>query len=137
MLTNASTKFHHVGILLLRIGIGLSYAINHGYRKIFGGPELWESYGENMRLLGIDFAPQFWGFMAGFAEFAGGIFLAIGLFTRPFAAMLSFTMIIAILKKQAEDASFTYPLEMLIVVFSLMIIGAGKYSLDHHIRLKK
>jgi putative oxidoreductase len=119
------------------VGIGISYAFNHGYDKLFGGPDRWESIGRNMANLGIDFAPQFWGFMAGFAEFAGGIFLALGLFTRPFAAMLSFTMIVAILKKQAEGAGFTYPLEMLIVVFSLMIIGAGKYSLDHHIRFKK
>ena len=56
-----------VGLLILRIGIGISIFF-HGLPKIMGGPETWTAIGGTMSNLGINFAPTFWGFMAAFAE---------------------------------------------------------------------
>ena len=84
-----------VGLLVLRVGIGLSMAVFHGYGKIAGGPERWTRIGGAMPNLGLDFLPTFWGFMAGFAEFFCSILLVLGVLFRPAALMLIFTMSIA------------------------------------------
>ena len=56
------------GLLLIRLGIGLSIVIFHGWEKISGGPALWGALGGNMSNLGISFAPVMWGFMAALME---------------------------------------------------------------------
>lgn len=136
MLTHASAKFHSLGLLILRVGIGASFILFHGYKKIMGGPEKWEKLGRNMTEIGIDFAPVFWGFMASFAEFVGAALLVLGLFTRPAAAMLAFTMLIAVLKHTAAGEGYSHALEAGVVFLALLIAGAGKYSLDARIKLK-
>ncbi len=127
----------HLGLLVIRLGIGLSFAFNHGYGKISGGPELWEKLGSNMGYLGIHFAPVFWGFMAAFAEFGGGLLLAAGLLTRPAAFLIAFTMLVAIVMHHAQGDSFNYPLEMMSVALGLLISGAGRYSLDALLPFRK
>lgn len=136
MLTNASSKFHHLGFLLIRVGVGISFIVFHGYKKIMGGPEKWERLGRNMQEIGIDFLPTFWGFMAAFAEFGGAALLILGLFTRPAAAMLAFTMLIAVLKHASAGEGYSHALEVGVVFLALAIAGAGKYSLDARIKLK-
>ena len=71
-----------LGLLIIRIGIGISFMI-HGYPKLVGGVETWKELGEVMQMVGINFVPAFWGFMAAFAEFFGGLFLMLGLFFAP------------------------------------------------------
>ena len=65
----------NIGWLLLRVGIGISIFF-HGLPKLMGGPETWTAIGSTMSVFGIDFAPQFWGFMAAIAESVGGILFA-------------------------------------------------------------
>lgn len=137
MLTNASNKFNNFGLFILRVGIGAIFVIYHGWDKIMDGPDRWEKLGHNMSNLGINFLPTFWGFMAAFAEFGGGILLILGLFTRPAAFLMAFTMLVAVLKSMAAHNSFTHPLEMLAVFTALIFLGAGKWSLDARIRFKK
>ncbi|MDD5155122.1 MAG: DoxX family protein, partial [Candidatus Omnitrophica bacterium] len=82
MIKKLSGNYLDIGLLILRIGIG-SMFIYHGAPKIFGGPQMWTNVGlMAMPGLGIKFAPAFWGFMAGFSEFAGGILIILGLFFR-------------------------------------------------------
>ncbi len=45
------TKNKDLGLLILRIGVGLSMMIFHGFGKLKGGPELWEKIGGNMATL--------------------------------------------------------------------------------------
>src|SRR5205809_662485 len=93
------TKKHHDwGILLLRIGIGLAFALVYGYPKITGGPDFWIKLGSAMGNLGINFAPEFWGFMSALTEFGGGILLILGLLTRPVAFLMAFNMIVAMMQ---------------------------------------
>ena len=38
-------KSYDVGLLVLRLGIGTSMLVFHGYGKLSGGPEKWEKIG--------------------------------------------------------------------------------------------
>ena len=125
-----------LGLLVLRIGFGLSMALLHGWGKISGGPERWERVGGAMSNLGIDFFPTFFGFMAGFSEFFGSLLLLLGLFFRPATALLAFTMLVAAVRHLslpagAENAGISgaaHALEFLVVYLALLITGPGRYS---------
>lgn len=121
-----------LGLLILRIGIGVMFMI-HGWPKIAGGMEMWTGLGGSMSNLGIEFAPAFWGFMAAFAEFFGGLLLAWGLFFRVTNLLLVFTMIVAALVHLKGEDGFggaSHAIEAGILFFSFLFIGPGRYSLD-------
>jgi putative oxidoreductase len=119
------------GLLIIRIGIGVMFMF-HGYPKLLGGVEMWMKIGGAMGNIGIHFAPVFWGFMASFAEFAGGLCLVIGFLFRPALAMLIFTMFIAVLMHYTNGDGFngySHALESASVFVGLFIAGPGKYAL--------
>jgi len=120
------------GLLIVRVGLGIMFVM-HGFPKIMGGPQQWTGLGAAMSGLGIDFVPAFWGFMAAFAEFVGGLALILGFMVRPGCALLAFTMLVATifhLKKGDSIMGASHAIEAGIVFFSLIFIGPGKYSLD-------
>ena len=130
------TTYTDLGLFLIRIGIGLSMMIFHGYPKIKGGPELWTNLGSDMSVVGINFLPVFWGFMAGFSEFFCSILLIIGILFRPAAFLLAMTMVIAVLKHLsipegnpgAGWAGASHALELLVIYAALILTGPGKYK---------
>jgi putative oxidoreductase len=129
-----------LGLLLLRLGLGLSFILIHGAPKMFGGVDRWERVGGAMGRLGIDFAPAFWGFMASFAEFFGGFFLLFGLLFRPATALLAFTMFLATVRHIADGDSLgtiSHPLELGIVFVALFLIGPGRYAVDSYLRRRR
>src|SRR5260221_8952657 len=134
-----SYKYRSLGILLLRVGVGLAFVLIYGWEKISAGPELWGKIGSSMGNVGINFAPEFWGFMSAFAEFGCGILLILGLFIRPAAALMAFNMLIALtyhFSKLDPWTTIAYPLQMFIVFASLIFIGSGKFSLDYYLSRK-
>ncbi|RPI12667.1 MAG: DoxX family protein [Ignavibacteriae bacterium] len=127
-------KHKDMGLLLLRIGVGLGFILVHGLPKITGGPEMWTRLGGAMGNLGITFAPTFWGFMSSFAEFGGGILILLGLFTRPAAAFMAFNMFVAVMShfvRLDPWGRVITPIELGSVFLGLIFLGAGKYSLDY------
>lgn len=125
-------RHRDIGILILRVGIGLMFVF-HGWPKISGGVETWSKLGLAMQHLGLGFAPVFWGFMAAAAEFFGGILIAAGLLTRLTAMVLTFNMFVAVVLKFSTGAGLSgasQALEMGIVFLSLIFIGPGRYSVD-------
>lgn len=126
-----------IGLLIVRVGIGLSMMIFHGLGKIKGGPEAWEKIGGNMANLGIDFFPVFWGFMAAFSEFFASFFLIVGFFFKPAALLLAFTMFVAMIvhlsmPAGADGAGWSgasHAIELLCVYVALFFIGPGKYKI--------
>ncbi len=132
MILQQLDKHRDLGLLILRVGIGLMFIL-HGYPKLFGGPDVWAKLGSVLSFAGINFAPGFFGFMAAFAEFGGGLLLILGLFTRPALILLFITMVVATLMHVTNGDSFmkySHALESAILFFSLIWIGPGKYALD-------
>ncbi len=135
MILRSLDKYRDVGLLILRVGIGIMF-MGHGLPKLIAGPEKWLILGGTMNALGVDFAPMAWGFMAAFSEFAGGMLLALGFFTRPACFFLLTTMIVATsmhISKGDPFLKYSHAMEAGILFLSLLFIGPGKYSLDDQI----
>lgn len=122
--------------LALRIPIGIIF-MAHGSQKLFswfGGYGL-EGTGQFFESIGL--APGVaMAFLAGSAEFFGGLFILLGLLTRPAALALAFTMVIAIVSVHLPnglfmaDGGYEFGLALLAACVSLMLSGSGKLSLD-------
>ena len=132
MILHDLNRYRDAGLLILRIGLGLMYMFAHGWSKVIGGPDLWEMIGANAANVGLGFAPTFWGFMAAFAEFGGGLLLVLGLFFRPALVLLLGVMTTAAVSHIVGDVPGPpwHPIELGIVLISLFLIGPGRYSLD-------
>ncbi len=125
-----------IGLLIVRVGIGLSIIVFHGYDKITGGPGFWERIGSNMSNLGITFAPAMWGFLAASTEFFGSILLILGVLFRPAAAVLAFTMFVAALRHINLPVDnpvsgwhhASHALELVAVYVALFFTGPGRYA---------
>lgn len=125
-----------VAFLPVRFGVGIVMAA-HGAQKLFGwfgGYGLQgtgEFFAENLGLKpGMLMAA-----LAGGAEFFGGLLLLVGFLTRPAAAVLAFTMAVAIVTAKmgaffASNNGMEYPLTLLLASLTLAIGGAGKFSVD-------
>ena len=125
--------------LPLRVIAGIIFAA-HGAQKLFawfGGYGL-DGTGQWMDSIGL--APGYlMALMAGSAEFFGGLFLIIGLLTRPTALILAITMIVAIFTVHINNGLFMssngyeFGLSLLAITLALFIQGGRSYSLDGEI----
>lgn len=125
-----------IGLLILRLVLGLTLAA-HGAQKLFGWFGGYGLAGTGGFLEKLGFRPgKLQAFVAGLAEFAGGLLLAAGLAT-PFAAAAIITvMVVAIgsvhLSKGFFIANGGYEFNLLIIAAALALafVGPGEYSLD-------
>jgi putative oxidoreductase len=120
---------------LIRITAGL-LLVPHGAQKLFG----WFG-GYGIEATGQFFAsklglPASLALLAGMIEFFGGLMLAVGLFTRPVAALVVGLMAVAVLQVHLgagffwTGGGFEYPLFWGIVALAFVIRGGGRYSVD-------
>lgn len=129
--------YRNIGLLILRAGLGIMFVL-YGYPKVFGGPETWITVGSAIGFPGLD--PMFFGFMAGIIELFGGIFLILGLFFKPALVLIIVGMLFAAVSDTGSGEEFrgaSHSIELGIVFFSLLFIGAGKYSLDRMFTRRK
>lgn len=75
-------------------------------------------------------------FLAGLAEFAGGILLVLGLFTPVAGILIAITMLAAIVKVHYPNGywstqnGYEYNLALMAVAIGLALMGPGQYALD-------
>ena len=96
--------------LALRVPLGIIF-VAHGAQKLFGwfGGYGLEGTGQWMTSIGL--APGYlMALMAGGAEFFGGLALILGLLVRPAAAVLAFTMLVAILSVHIGNSTTAFRL---------------------------
>lgn len=121
-----------LGYLILRLGLGALIA-RHGWPMLTGGAAKWEQIGMMAAASGITFWPVVWGFVAAFAEVIGGICIAVGFLFRPACALLSATMIGALIFKLEDASSFGYWIEYAelgVAFFAMLLMGPGRFSLS-------
>ncbi len=123
--------------LALRIPVSIIF-MAHGAQKLFGwfGGYGLEGTGGWMESIGL--APGFlMALLAGSAEFFGGLFILLGLLTRPAAMVLAFTMIVAIFSVHfanglfISNSGYEFGLALLAASVSLSLSGAGKFAADN------
>lgn len=119
------------GLLLFRILLGLGM-LTHGLPKLQGGPDTWAAIGGVMGQVGVPGPAIFWGFMAAFAEGVCGALLVLGVFTRPAALMMAFTMAVAAFVVHAADPLARRELALLYLSGALLFLfkGGGRFSVD-------
>ncbi|MCO7233511.1 MULTISPECIES: DoxX family protein [unclassified Cobetia] len=135
-LSRLMTTDSSLASLVLRVPTGIIF-MAHGSQKLFGafGGYGLEGTGQWMASMGIE-PGYLMALLSGSGEFFGGLAILIGLLTRPAAAVLAFTMLVAILTVHIGNGLFMsnngyeYGLALLTIAASLAITGGGKLSLD-------
>lgn len=125
-------KYRNLGVLIIRIGLGIMF-IYHGVPKLAGGPEHWEKLGGAMKVIGVSFAPTFWGLLAAATETFGGLLLIIGLVFRPVCLLLVINLIVAAMMHFSKGDGLqgaAHAIEDAIMFLGLVFIGPGIYSID-------
>lgn len=122
-----SGPFTDTGLLILRLGGGLLLAFLHGWGKV---PP---SDGFVGMIDGLGFpAPMLFAWLAAIAEFAGGLMIAVGLFSRPVAAFVSLHFLFVVFVAHAGDTlgGRELPIIFLVIAATVMLTGPGRFSLD-------
>lgn len=118
-----------LGLLVLRVWLGLSLAVLHGWAKLMGFSAMAEKFADP-----IGVGPQAALALTVFAEVVCAVLLAIGLFTRFAAAVLAILMGVAFFVVHSAALSGPASGEMAFVYLAafvtLLITGAGRYSVD-------
>lgn len=129
----SSEKRTDIGLLFLRVGIGVMFIVAHGLPKLVGGPEKWAVVGGAMSFIGITAVPALWGFLATLAELGGGLLLILGKWVRPASAAMLFTMLVAAtmhLTRGDGLGAASHPIEAAVFFVGLLFLGGGRYGLD-------
>jgi putative oxidoreductase len=119
----------NLGLLLLRIGIGIAFML-HGYPKVFMGGAV--GLAKGLAAAGIP-GGLFAAYLAGIVEFFGGMALALGLFFRPLMVVMAINMLVALifhLNLGDPYVKYSHALESGILFIALIFVGPGKFSFD-------
>jgi putative oxidoreductase len=129
--TTINSTSTDAGLLVLRLFTGLALAFAHGLGKVPVSPKFVAGVAE----MGFP-APALFAWLAAGAELAGGILLAIGLFTRPSAFFIAVTMGIAGFVRHADDPFSSKEKAFLFCAAAIVFLlaGAGRYSVDAMMR---
>ena len=117
---------------VVRVACGWNLAV-HGWGKVTRGPG---AYTKAFADMGFEPAIAWvWGGLA--IEFAGGIALILGLFTRFWAAAAVIEMSVIVYHHLPKfgwtDRGYEYPLFWGLVMLAIALRGGGPYSLDRRI----
>jgi putative oxidoreductase len=114
-------------LLVMRLVLG-AIMIAHGYHKVWGG------FHHHMDFVGSLGIPKWMAYLSAGTEFFGGIAIALGLFTRFFAAAFIVEMAVAIWKVHFKNGlmgngGYEFPLALATLAFGLLCFGGGPWGL--------
>ena len=117
----------NAGLALLRIFTGIALMMAHGLGKVPPSAQFIERTAQ----MGFP-APAFFSWAAAFAETAGGVLLAIGLFTRWASFLIVCTMLTALTQVHYADPFQRQELPLLyfFIAFAFLLKGSGDWSID-------
>lgn len=124
-----------VGLLIARVGLG-GMMVAHGVPKLMD-PSKWAAIGGAVEALGITFYPVIWGGAAAITEVVAGALVALGLLTRPAAALVCITMAVAWWMHFSGGDPFrtwSHAAETFMGFLLIAFLGAGRYGLDRALR---
>jgi putative oxidoreductase len=129
--TGDTSRATDLGLLILRLGFGLSLAFGHGLGKLPPSEGFISATGE----MGFPL-PTLFAWAAALSEFVGGILIALGLATRPAAFFAGVTMAVAAFVRHGGEpfSGMEKPFLFLVAFVGLLIAGAGRYAIDHYLR---
>jgi putative oxidoreductase len=129
-------KLQPWALTLLRLVVGVSMVV-HGWEKVIPAGGLHrahplagvEAFCRFAATLGL---PWWLGYVSVATEFAGGIFLLLGLLTRFWALMVLGNMVVALVKVNLHHgySGSEYSLALAAMAFLLLTAGSGALSLD-------
>jgi len=126
-LATTSPATTDLGLLVIRLWFGVVLAVAHGFGK-FGALD---GFAGKLDEAGYP-APFVMALLATLAEAVGGVFIALGLLTRPAALMIVITMLVAAFVAHADDpfAKQEFALAYGMACLALVVAGPGRWSLD-------
>jgi len=118
-------NYTDAALLLLRVVLGMIF-IYHGYQKLFnGGAEDLTVFLESSNFI----FPVFFGWLVSAIQFFGGIAVILGIFTRPFSALLAIIMIVAFWLAKRGIPEGDLVISLFAIATALTLTGSGKYAL--------
>jgi putative oxidoreductase len=136
-----------IAALILRLAAGAIF-LPHGWSKIAGEGGAAAFAADMAANYGI---PSFLGYLAAWSELVGAALLIVGLLTRLDALLLAGTMFVAAFIVQLPEALYEVPadaiksfvvlraielpLAMFAACMAILLIGPGRVSLDHPLRV--
>jgi putative oxidoreductase len=141
-LTEALQILSPIAYALLRVAVGLAL-VPHGLRNTFGFFPNTGVRALNLKDLAVQldqsgYRPgNFWAPAISITQLVGGPLLALGLFTRPVAAVVLLFLLVANVERWRVGKYFwnklglEYTVMWTIAMFWVFVHGGGVYSLDH------
>ncbi len=137
-----------IGLLILRLA-GLYLAIGHGWGKVVGLASGQSRFLQGVTEMGFP-APVVFAWAAALSEFAGGLCVALGLFTPWAAGFAAFTMLLAAFGRHHAFSHFLswlgiapaaeetlkawgnpeLALAYLMILVGVALLGPGRFSID-------
>jgi putative oxidoreductase len=122
-------RLQPLALLIMRLALG-AVMVAHGYQNLF------RHLHEHVRFVASLGIPAWLGYVSSFVEFAGGLLVLVGLFTRAAAFALCIDLIVAIWKVNwhnglTGDHGYEFPLALATLAFALIFLGGGPIAMDH------
>ena len=135
MMGERREKARDIGILLLRLGMGIAIA-THGYAKL--QTERMDAFVDTVSKLGLPIGqPSAMAHLAAWSEFAGGALIVLGFLTRVSALMILGVVGTAFFLAHAgqpfgeRELAYCYG----VMALTLILTGPGRFSLDAAVEL--